>query len=126
MSNNNGPFRKFTQFFTIKPDKTTGKCYAFKDEFKFVDEAEDEPAHELFIGGIRYSVKKEQLKEHFGKYGEVKYVKLKRGYKKPNYGCVGFKDAKSVKKVLENLVSLQNVFIYFLIALRYHVITTII
>ena len=61
---------------------------------------------EIFVGRLRYSVQKEQLKEHFEKYGEVKYVKLTHGYGKPNYGYVGFKDAESVKNVLENLVSL--------------------
>ena len=67
----------------------------------------------IYIGNLRNFLTENQIREHFELYGTVEDVKIvdnntkQSGYKrKQNFGFVTFEDAKSVKRVFNDLVSL--------------------
>ena len=59
---------------------------------------------QIFIGKLDYSITEDQIKEHFGKYGafDNAFIIPKPG--KPNCGFVHYKEAATVKWVLDNVV----------------------
>ncbi|KAK3084384.1 hypothetical protein FSP39_012660 [Pinctada imbricata] len=59
----------------------------------------------MFIGGLSWQTTAESLKDHFGKYGEIKesmVMKDPTTKRSRGFGFVTFKDPSSVDKVLEN------------------------
>ena len=61
----------------------------------------------MFIGNLRNSISKEELKEHFESYGAVIEVKINPSAdgRQTNYGFVIFEDPATARVVLSNKVS---------------------
>ena len=58
----------------------------------------------IFVGGIHAHINKEDLKQHFQKYGEITYIKLAINYKtncNKGYSFLTFKDLKSVNQIID-------------------------
>ena len=62
--------------------------------------------YKIFIGKLPHSITKEQIVQHFSKYGKIKRVNIvQKQDKKLNFGFVYFRDHEAVKRVFGDLVS---------------------
>lgn len=65
----------------------------------------DSDQGKLFIGGISWETSEENLKEHFGKYGEVSQTVIMRDKitgKPRGFGFVAFSDPSILDRVLQD------------------------
>ena len=65
---------------------------------------------QIFIGNLSNNISKEELKEHFERYGAVIEVSIKKNAdgSQSKFGFVIFKDTETVRVVLDNKVSFEN------------------
>ena len=62
--------------------------------------------YKIFIGKLPHSITKEQIVQHFSKYGKIQRVNIvQKQDKKLNFGFVYFCGHEAVKRVFGNLVS---------------------
>ena len=63
---------------------------------------------QVFIGNLRNSITKDEIKEHFEKYGAVIEVRINYSAdgRQPNFGFVIFEDPETARVVLDSKVSL--------------------
>ena len=67
---------------------------------------QEEQDYKIFIGKLPHSITKEQIVQHFSKYGKIKRVNIvQKQDKKLNFGFVYFRDHEAVKRVFGDLVS---------------------
>ena len=67
---------------------------------------QEEQDYKIFIGKLPHSITKEQIVQHFSKYGKIQRVNIvQKQDRKLNFGFVYFCGHEAVKRVFGNLVS---------------------